>query len=113
MSRITRWTGVQGKLVREIYTFQRGVYDGTKHLHIGLLNCFPDEESVAELVIHFRSSGYTDAGDFEHPPEGADDRTLEYAEVNGKRLPQDLAEWLFGHEYAAEIDEVEIEPRDE
>lgn len=54
------------------------------------------------VCIHWRSTGYRDSGsmyggpqNLGWPPEGDDERTLDFVEVDGVRLPQELAELVF------------------
>jgi hypothetical protein len=66
------------------------------------------------LAIHFLSSGtYTPARwgqrvDDSEAPHHEDERTLDYADVDGVQLPQDLAQKLFDL-YAEEIDSATVE----
>lgn len=74
-------------------------------------NLFPQ----VELVIYWYSSGYNEPmsmyegpDNLGWPAEGSEDRELNYAELDGHRLPTELAESLF-EEYRTEVDETELE----
>lgn len=68
-----------------------------------------------DLVIHFLSSGYYDPGcrtlrngDPGYPPEGDDERVLDYVERDGVRLPADEAQAIFD-QHQSEVDEAEMD----
>ena len=72
-------------------------------------------EVEAYLVIHFLSSGYHDPGcmylsngDPGYPPEGDEERVLDYMEMGGLRVPQEFAEKLF-ERYLADVEAADVE----
>lgn len=72
-------------------------------------------EFNGEITVHFLSTGYYDPGQTYgppescYPPEGEDERTLDRIEIDGRELPQELAEKLFEF-LQDEVDAVEMDP---
>ena len=52
-------------------TYNKGIWE------IGDEESAEDDSVFAEIEIEFESSGYYDSGDYNNPPEGEDERTLD------------------------------------
>lgn len=89
------WQNVPGLTSIEFDDCRPVPFDLAWHCYINNIDC-------GELVIHWLSSGYHEPasvhGGPDHlgwPAEGSEDRELEYAELDGVKLPQELAAKLF------------------
>ena len=70
-----------------------------------------------EIIIEFTSNGYYDAGSWENPPEGGDERLMEEVyilDIDNKpiRLPKNVQEKLFDH-FEKEVQATELNPMSE
>lgn len=113
---VNRWTNVPGELYVEIVQEDGQPVDASQGTRLPQeLNQFLDDECTGELTIHFVSNGYNDPGQryggphgLGYPPEQDDERTIDYAEVDGVKLPESLAQTLFDL-YTEQINEVHLE----
>ena len=101
-----RWNNRSGELT---LTFNPADEDLAEELAPYLL-----DKTEATLTIHFLSSGYYDSGCTSgppencYPPEGEDERILDWIEADGQELPQDLAARLF-EKFQDKVDALEME----
>ena len=107
MGKIIKWSGVQGTWSRE-FTDEDEKPKCLKDMKL------PD---WYEIVVEFKSSGYSDPGCISgpvercYPPEGDDERELEEAYINDEdrkiELSKEIQEKVFD-EFSEEIQEVEL-----
>lgn len=109
---VVSWNDVPGKYSVEISINENGIWDTHNDVELKMLPSYVVDGD--EMIIHFTCNGYYQPDsmyggphNLGYPADGGEERFLSHIEINGKRLPRDVANEIF-ELYESQIENVEV-----